>query len=272
MAVPGGIPRWDPEGPSAARIHNYLTGGGNWGSADEAAAREVLGICPQARRIARVSRLFSARAARYAASRGITQIIDLGCGVPRTARESLHEIAGTAGRPVRAAYVDLDEMALADADVILGGHDGVALVRQDLRDPGAVLADPGLGKVIGLDEPVLVIAALVLQFQAAGDAREVTAGYMSRVVPGSLLAVSVPRFGDRGVLAALNEAYAPAVLHGFADDEVAGLFRPGGNPRGWLSLVPPGIRPAAGLQPGWGTCRNGPPAGAYVIGGIGRKP
>jgi hypothetical protein len=258
MRVPGGPPRgFDPEGPSSARIHNYLVGGANWGEADEAAARELLGICPRVRRIARASRLFAVRAVCHAAGTGVRQVIDLGCGVPRRAGEALHQAAG-----LRAAYVDLDEMVLGELDALHYGDSDVALVARDLRDPAAVLADPGLGKVIDLGEPVLVVAGLVLQYQPAAVAGRITAGYMARLAAGSLLAVSVPRFGDPGVLAALNAVYAPAVLHDFTDAEIACLFRPGGDPSGWLELAAPGIGPAAGVVS---------PTGPHVIAGIGAK-
>jgi hypothetical protein len=265
MPVPGGVPRHGPESASSARVHNYLAGGGNWGEADEAAARELLGICPQARRIARVNRLFASRAAGYAASVGVTQVIDLGSGVPLTPREAAHEAARSVRPGIRAAYVDLDRLVLGELDAIFGGDPDVALVGRDLRDPEAVLSDPGLCKVIDAGRPVLVLAALVLHFQPAREAAGIIGGYVSRVAAGSLVAVSVPRLGDPAVLEAIRAAYAPERPHDFTPAEVGGLF-------GGLDMVPPGIRPAAGLQPGWKDARRVPPGGAYLVAGIGRKP
>jgi hypothetical protein len=37
-----------------------------------------------------------------------------------------------------------------------------------------------------------------------------------------------------------------------------------------LDLIPPGVKPAGGLRPGWGDAPNAP-GHAYVLGGIGRR-
>jgi O-methyltransferase involved in polyketide biosynthesis len=259
VAVPGGIPRWNPEGPSSGRVGNYLLGGRNHGEADEAAAKQLEGICPEMRQIAAVNRLFITRAAVYAAEQGIAQFVDLGCGLPPGPQ--VHQM-GPPG--ARCAYVDLDEMLLGELDVILGVADRVALVAEDLRDPDAVLADPGLLKVIDPGEPVCVLACLVLQFLPARAAARVIAGYAGRVAAGSLIAVSVPRFAGAGELAALREAYAPTALHEFSRAETGRLL-------GGLEIVPPGIVPAAGLRPGWQDAAQAPPDGAHVVAGIGRK-
>jgi S-adenosyl methyltransferase len=55
--------------------------------------------------------------------------------------------------------------------------DGVTAVAADLRDPGAVLADPVLRTVIDPDRPVCFILGAVLHFMDAAAARAVTAGY-----------------------------------------------------------------------------------------------
>lgn len=263
VRVPGGPPRgFDPAAPSAARMHNYLAGGANHGEADETAAAVLEGICPEARPAAASNRLFAGRAAAYAASTGVTQVIDLGCGVPPAPYP--HQAAAGAA----AAYVDLDRLALDDLDVLLGDggdRDRVALVCADLAGPGAVLSDPGLLEVIDPGRPVLVLLLLVLHFMPPGQARRVVAGYADRVAAGSLVAVSVPRFGDPGVLAALREAYAPARVYEFTPAEITGLFA-------GLEVVAPGIAPAAWLRPGWKDARLAPPDGAHIIAGIGRKP
>lgn len=263
MQVPCGPPRFDPEGPSNSRVWNYLLGGDNYGDADERAAEALLAICPQARRMAAVSRVFCTRAVSYAVSLGVTQIIDLGSGVPP--RPLLHEAARSVVPGVTAAYVDLDELTLGELDAVAGPDPGVALVAADLRDPGAVLGDPGLGKVIDLAEPVCLVAASVLHAMDAAVAAEAVAGYAGRLAAGSYLAVAVPRYPDPAVLDAMNAVLAPASMRSFTDAEIAGLFA-------GLEVVPPGIRPAITLRPGWADACRVPPPGAYMIGGIGRKP
>ena len=65
--------------------------------------------------------------------------------------------------------------------------DGVTAVAADLRDPGAVLADPELRAVIDPARPVCVILGAVLHFMDVGAARAVTAGYARLMTPDSCL-------------------------------------------------------------------------------------
>jgi len=265
VPVPGGVPRFDAEGPSSSRVHNYLLDGLNYGQADEQAARQLEEICPAVRQMAAVGRMFVSRAVAYAAGQGVSQFIDLGCGLPPGPQ--VHEMAAAELRGTATAYVDLDEQALSELDVVIGdkGRDRVALVEADLRDPGAVLSDPGLLTVIDPGRPVCVLACLVLQFMPARQARKVIAGYVRRVAAGSFVAVSVPRFAGPREEAGLRAAYAPAVPREFTGAETAGLL-------GGLEIVPPGIGPAVWLQPGWQEMPQAAPDGAHVVAGIGRKP
>jgi hypothetical protein len=265
VPVPGGVPRFDAEGPSSGRIQNFLLGGRNYGSADEQAARQLEAICPAVPQIVAVDRMFISRAVGYAAGQGVSQFIDLGCGLPPGPQ--VHEMAQSMLPGAATAYVDLDGLALGELDVVIGGADRgrVALVEADLRRPGAVLSDPGLLKVIDPGRPVCVLACLVLHFQPARQARRIVAGYARRAAPGSFVAVAVPRFASPQELAGVQEAYAPAVPREFTPAEVAGLLA-------GLEVVPPGVGPAAWLQPGWQDVPRTPPDGAHVIAGIGRKP
>ena len=275
MAVPGGIPRWTPDGPSSARVWSYLLGGRNYGHADETAGAELEAACPAARRMLTDSRLFAARAAAYAAGDktlpggarepGIGQFIDLGCGFPP--KEQTHHVARSVRPGARVAYVDLDDLVCKEIDALLGEEEraGVAVVRADLRDPDAVLAGPGVAAVIDLAEPVCVLAVMSLHWSPPREARRVVAGWSRRLAAGSLVAVAVPRVADPAVMAAVLRAFAPSVPYDYTPEAVTGLLA-------GLELVPPGIAPAAGLRPGWRDAVQAPPDGAYVVAGIGRKP
>ena len=83
------------------------------------------------------------------------------------------------------AYVDLDPVVLAHARAPLATGDGVTAVAADLRDPAAVLADPGLRAVIDPAKPVAVLLGAVLHFLDADTARQVTMGYARAMAPGS---------------------------------------------------------------------------------------
>jgi hypothetical protein len=175
----------------------------------------------------------------------------------------VHELAREAVPHVRAAYVDSDEVAVSQAAAVLGGA-GVRAVCADLRDPGAVLADPGLREVIDLARPVALILASVLHFFTAGEAREIVAGYARRVAPGSYVIISVV-VSDQDMLRKVRAASGRDDLHSFAIPEIRGLL-------GGLELVQPGVVPARawrGGAPDPGLRPSGP---AYLMAAVGRVP
>jgi hypothetical protein len=256
----GGRPS-GPDEPSAARMASYWLGGTDNTEADRARAAEIEAIEPGVRAMTRSRRLFAARAVGYAA-RFVRQVADLGCGFP--APEKTHEIARSVRPSAVCAYVEDDPEAFDATDAVLGGEPGLAVVRTDLRDPAAVLADPGLCKVIDVGEPLMLLFGFSLHFMDAATAAELVAAYAGLVAPGSFLAVSVSRTDDAGLAARLAEAYTPAPLHNFSEQEFADLFS-------GLELVPPGIAPAVHLRPGWEQVPLTPPGPAYVLGALARK-
>src|SRR5712692_6394544 len=103
----------------------------------------------------RENRAFITQAVTWAARQGIGQFTDLGAGLP--ASPAVHQTARAVNPSARVAYVDTDPVVLAHARALLATSDEVAAVAADLRDPAAVLADPGLRAVIDPAEPVGVI-------------------------------------------------------------------------------------------------------------------
>jgi hypothetical protein len=137
----------------------------------------------------------------------------------------------------------------------------------DLRDPASVLEDPGLGKVIDLGRPACLLASMVLHYSPPGRARQILAGYVSRLAAGSLVAVAVPRIPDPVAWRRLAGLYAPERPHSFTCGQFISLFAGQG-----LELVPPGAGTAAGLRPGWNDTPEVPRDRAVVLAAIARKP
>ena len=218
-------------------------------------AAEFEAACPQARTMAVNSRLFTARAVGWAASRGIAQFIDLGAGIPHGA--GVHDMARSVLPGARAVYVDSDpEVTDHLRDVTLGGREqeGVRVIGADLSRPADVLFDPALLEIINPAEPVAVIATLVLHFLPLPLARAVIRGYTQLLAPGSVIAVSVPRIDDGAAWELVRKAYPVRVMN-FTREQVRGLLA-------GLELVPPGAGPAKWLRPGWGDiCEKDPRTG-----------
>jgi O-methyltransferase involved in polyketide biosynthesis len=141
----------------------------------------------------------------------------------------------------RVAYVDIDAVVLAHARALLATSDGVTAVAADLRDPGAVLANPELRIVIDPARPVCVILGAVLHFLDADAARTVTAGYARLMAPRSCLVISVASFDDESVGKQLAEEYTAAAWHNHTPDDITSFFA-------GLELVGPGVTEAQTWQ------------------------
>jgi S-adenosyl methyltransferase len=266
--------------PNTARIYSYLIGGSGSFWPDRAEADKLLAICPQLRDAARDNRDFITRAVTWAAGQGITQFADLGAGVPMPrgtggtdGLPEIHEIARAVYPAARVTYVDNDPIVLlhsraSRARVRRGeGYEpaeGVAVVEADLREPGKVLAAPGLLKVIDLAEPVCVILGLVMGLMPAGQAREAVAGYADRAAPGSMFVISCIRVDDAGLRDRLARAFTAAEVWNHTRGQVAGFL-------GGLELIDPGLVVARTWRGGMPDPHLSPGAPAYVLGAVARK-
>jgi O-methyltransferase involved in polyketide biosynthesis len=117
----------------------------------------------------------------------------------------------------------------------------VSAVAGDLRDSGAVLADPELRAVIDSARPVCVILGAVLHFLDAEAVRAVTAGYARLMVPGSCLVISVACCDDEGLGKQLAAEHTAAAWHNHTPADVTSFF-------GGLELVGPGVTEAQTWQ------------------------
>lgn len=263
MSIPAGLPGFTPDGPSSARMTNYLYGGSNYGPADEAAGREIEGILPQAREMMADNLQFTRRAVTWAAAQGVGQFIDLGTGLPPG--PALHEVAREYQPGAACCYVDADPLTAAELDATIpdAEHAGVMVACRDLRHPGSVLE--AAGKVIDLRERVCVTAMLVVHFLDPGDAAALVAGYASGLAAGSVVVVSVPVVGDEKALLRMQETFTPEHPRDYTPGDVAVLLA-------GLDVVPPGVTPARCLRPEWVDAPCRVPGPSYVLGGIGRVP
>ena len=190
--------------------------------------------------MARENRAFVAEAAAWSAGQGISQVIDLGAGLPAT--PSVHQAARAVIPTARVAYVDIDPVVLSHAQALLATGDGVTAVAADLRDPQAVFANQELRAVIDPARPVCVILGAVLHFMNAGAARAVTAGYDRLMAPGSCLVISVTSFDDQALAKQLAAEYTVAEWHNHTAADVASLFA-------GLDMAGPGVGEAHTWRP-----------------------
>jgi O-methyltransferase involved in polyketide biosynthesis len=258
------VPGIDTSRPNIARVYDYLLGGKDNYQADRDLAEQLAdpdtgyaGV----KDLARTNRRFVTGAVTWAASRGVGQFLDAGAGLPT--RPAVHQTARASLPGARVVYLDCDPVAVLHAQALLARPDGVAAVRGDLTDPGAVLADERVRLVIDLAEPLAVILGAVLHFQPAGTAGRIVARFMEPLPPGSMCVISVIHYEDPELCKRLSAQYAAAgYLHNHTAADVDEWFA------GARLRIARGHAGDVRLWPMTPNPSNEP---AFMIGGVGVK-
>lgn len=190
MVVAGQVPAdVDVTRPTPARLYDYYLGGTSNFEADRVAAERLRLVMPELSDAAWANRGFHQRAARWIAARGIRQFIDIGCGLPTAG--NTHQVLLEVVPDARVVYADIDPMVAAHASGLLTDASSTRLITADLRDPCALLGDPGLRAMIDFAEPVGLLMTAVLHFVSdQQDPGGLVARYMGALAPGSYLAMS----------------------------------------------------------------------------------
>jgi O-methyltransferase involved in polyketide biosynthesis len=216
--LPGGI---DISRPNIARIYDYWLDGKDNFAVDREQAERSLELCPNLRQWARDNRAFVCGAAdRAAREGGIGQFLDLGAGLPT--HPAVHEAVRAVDPAAQVAYVDFDVVAVTHAKALLATTPGLTAVRADAADHEAVLA--AVADTIDVRRPTAVLMAGVLHFMSAPQAREVCAGWISRMAPGSWLVLAVGRYEDADLLDRLRTVYSAAEYFNHTPADFASFF------------------------------------------------
>jgi len=187
-------PSWAPEGidldrPNAARMYDYALGGSHNFAVDREMVEKVEAMMPGSSLIAHANRAFLRRAVRFCLDAGVRQFLDIGSGIPTVG--SVHEVAQAVAPQSRVVYVDIDPVAVAHGQAILGDDPLAAAIPGDVRRPAEILADPRLAKLLDFSEPVAVLLIAILHFiPDADDPAGIVAQLRERLVQGSYLVIS----------------------------------------------------------------------------------
>ena len=177
----------DFERANAARIYDYFLGGAHNFAGDRAQAAKIVAANPDMPRVCRANRAFLGRVVRWCLAQGVDQFLDLGSGVPTVG--NVHEIARAQRPGARVAYVDFEPVAVHHARDITAGFAGVSVTQGDLRQPEAVLRDPGVVGLLAFDRPVAILAVAVLHF-IDDDLPAIFGRYREALGAGSILALN----------------------------------------------------------------------------------
>lgn len=151
------------EKPNAARIYDYYLGGNHNTAVDRAAAEATYKIAPVVRFSARANRAAVQRFTKYLVTNGLTQLIDLGSGLPTMG--NVHEVAGKINPHCKVLYVDHDSTVVDYARRILEQSpvgDNVIAVEADLHNIEEIF-EQAQG-FINFDQPVGILCSSVLHF------------------------------------------------------------------------------------------------------------
>jgi hypothetical protein len=247
--------------PNIARVYDYWLGGKDNFASDRKLGDQMLALDPGFRDLVRGNREFlCAAVARAAREGGIDQFLDLGSGLP--ASPATHEAARAVLPAATFAYVDMDPVATLHTQALLAGTEGLASIQADLTDPDAVLADPATTSVLDPGRPAGIIFGSIGHFIAPGQMRDVAQAYLSRVVPGSWLIISLGRAQDIKPAQIMQPAYTAAQTYRYSPAEYAQLFD-------GTDILPPGLLEATA----WVARREEPlPAtGIFMHCGVGLK-
>jgi len=253
------VATFDPSVPSIARVYDFFLGGKDNFAADRALAAEQISLAPLIPVLARENRQFLARAATWAASRGIDQFVDLGCGMPT--RPNTHESARAVLPDAKVGYVDNDAVVLRHLNALVAkGDPGITVVDGDIREPAAILDAVSAG--IDLARPACLIMGYLLHFCAPQPARDLVAAYASALAAGSYVVISVIR-ADRADADESFGGYSDAVtrVYNHTPADFASFF-------GALDLVPPGAVDARQWQPSWEDAMNLKKREGHVMAGV----
>lgn len=179
----------DTTKPKPARAYTFAAGGKDHFAADRDAARELMGMSPDAARIAADHRSFLGRAVGYVSSQGVHQFVDIGAGYPLPAG-NVHEWALAASDSARVCYVDNDPSAVLHLHGQVESRPQITALLGDLRAPWHVMDHQALRWCVDLSRPVAVILCAVLHYLDDGEAHQAVEYIKQGIAPGSFLVIS----------------------------------------------------------------------------------
>ena len=238
--------------PNVARVYDYFVGGKDNFSADREFARRAMELAPKAPLSAQHNRAFLRRVVRFLVGElGITQLIDIGSGLPTAGNVS--EVAHELNRDVHVVYVDNDPVVYTHSKALLSDPVRADIINADIRDPAGILADPAVARLIDFGRPVgLLLLAVLHHVPDDDDPAGIAEDLRHAMPPGSYLAISSLRLPGPD----LPELRA-TTLEGeklLADGLGSGRWREDHEIKAWFGdweLLPPGLvslqewRPAA---------------------------
>lgn len=176
--------------PNIARVYDAFLGGKDNFAADREFVTKAMRLAPKAPLAAKANRAFLRRVVRYlVAEAGITQLLDIGSGLPTQGNVS--EIAHEIDPAARVVHVDIDPVVFTHSKALLANTRTTDIVVGDVRRPAEILADPPVRALIDFGRPVgLLLIAILHHIADHEDPAWIAAQLRDAMAPGSYLAIS----------------------------------------------------------------------------------
>ena len=253
---------FDPNTPSIARVYDYFVGGKDNFAADRDLGDRLIKALPDLLPSTVENKDFLARAVTWAANQGISQFIDVGCGMPTS--PTTGEVARELRPDARVAYIDSDPVVVSHLLALLAhGNPGVTVVDGNVRDVPGILAR--VSESLDLSQPACLIMGALLHFFDVPDAQDLVASYVAALAPGSFVVLTMGLvLGDRGdEFFRTYMADGPTKLYQHDAADFKSFFGP-------LELVEPGVGDGRTIRPGWADAPVAPERDCTIIVGIAR--
>lgn len=250
-----------------ATVTEIYSGFRDGGDPTSDAAARIVAASKRAPVMAGANQQWALRVAAFFAAEGITQVLDIGSGVPSQSG-SVHGLVLAANPDARVVYVDNNPETVKKAADAVAGDERVAVTQGDLADAPELLHRVERLGLLDLGQPVAILMASVVHFiPDSNRATAALAALRDWMTPGSYLAMThgaTEGFSPEEV-AALQAAYGLAtgdLPTPRPREEIAGYFD-------GLGLVDPGL---VWMDRWRGEPVFDPPEQAGLLAGVGRKP
>jgi SAM-dependent methyltransferase len=267
--VPVGV---DPTRASIARVYDaFLLGKDNY-EIDREVLHKVQQAAPEAQDLAFENRGFLIRACRFLAGQtGITQILDLGSGLPTA--ENTHQVVQRINPETRVVYVDNDPVVLAHGRALLEENEHTHFVAEDIFEPERILENEVVREHIDFTQPLIMLQMGTLH-HFNGDRKrpaEIMRQYVDALPSGSFVGLSHffdPQNDDSATARRMEDFFVHSPMGSGTfrtQQEIEDLF-PG------LEMVEPGVTLCADWWPDGPRLKELNVAQRTIAGGVGRKP
>ena len=259
---------FDPSHPHISRVYDYLLGGKDNYAVDRAVADRLIETEPTIQIGVRAQRAVLGRVVKYLVGEaGLRQLIDIGSGLPTA--DNVHQIAQRIAPDCRVVYVDNDPVVLSHARALLADEVATVVVAGDLREPKALLDNPGIRAHLDFSQPIgLLLCGILHHILDDENPRGLIEALVAALPSGSY--VFIHHLLDSGdpataeVQAVMQAGMARGQFR--TREQIMAMF-------GELELVPPGLVIVPEWRPDADTLSaQHHPVLAMASAGVARKP